>query len=409
MTLFVFRELNNSPWFKALVKLKSYKDSKKKAIKAYAELFAALSETNTPDLVTALARELFWIDSSLARNSMFKRSISDNLKQAILYDLKRLCQLVNYPWHKKLEKSFSQNLPVLEGLSSEASNSPLTQNIADLRQALLKENYQQAFKVLQSTYQQHGTGELAQYLAFRYLEGELVGIKHPPKNGFEGLLELERQIELLSNNTKAFLGGKSALHTLLYGERGSGKSTAVRSLLTPYATKGLRLIEIAPAMLKGLSEIVERLRHHPHRYILFVDDLNFEADDKSYQPLKSLLEGSLIEPAKNVLLYATSNRRHLVKERHSDRPDPLDDDVHAWDTFNERLALSDRFGLTITFPTTNQKRYLAIVRGLAMQEGLVFEDLEQRALHFAQWGNGYTGRTARQFIDHLHGTQPFIL
>ena len=391
MTLFVFRELNNSPWFKALIKLKSCKGSRKKAIKVYAELFAALSEINAPDLVTALAREFFWIDSSLGKNSMLKRSISDSLKQAILYDLKELCQLVNYPWHKKLEKSCSQKLPTLEGLNSEVGESPLTQNITDLRQALLKKNYQQAFKVLHLTYQQHGTGELAHCLAFRYLEGGLVGIKYLPRNGFGCLLELERQIKLLSDNTRAFLEGKPALHTLLYGERGSGKSTVVRSLLTPYADKGLRLIEIAPAMLKGLSEVIDHLRHHPHKYILFVDDLNFEADDKSYQPLKSLLEGSLIEPAKNILLYATSNRRHLIKERHSDRPDPLDDDVHAWDTFNERLALSDRFGLTITFPNTNQKRYLAIVRGLAVQEELVFEDLEQKALHFAQWGEWVYG------------------
>ncbi len=405
MTLFVFRELNYSPWFRALIKLKNHKGSKKKAVKAYAELFGTLSEANASDLVTALARELLWIDSSLAKNSILKRSISDNLKQATLYDLKELCKLINYPWHKKLAKHFSQKSPVLEGLNSEVSESPLTQNIANLRQALLKENHQQAFQILQLTYQQHGTGKLAHYLAFRYLEGELVGIKHPPRSGFEGLLELERQIKLLSNNTKSFLEGKPALHTLLYGERGSGKSTAVRSLLTPYSDKGLRLVEIAPARLKGLSEVVESLRHHPHKYILFVDDLNFEADDKSYQPLKSLLEGSLIEPAKNILLYATSNRRHLIKERHSDRPDPLDDDVHAWDTFNERLALSDRFGLTITFPTTNQKRYLAIVRGLAAQEGVAFEDLEQKALHFAQWGNGYTGRTARQFVDHLHSIQ----
>ncbi len=405
MALFIFRELNNVPWFKTLVKLKNCKGSKKSAIKVYSKLFAALSETSTPDLMTALARELFWIDSSLAKNSMLKRSISDNIKQAVFYDLKKLAQLVNYPWHKKLEKHYSQKLPILEGLSNETNESPLTQNIADLRKALLEQNCQQAFQILQETYQQHGVGELAHYLAFRYLEGELVGIKHPPKNDFVVLLELERQIKLLSDNTEAFLKGRPALHTLLYGERGSGKSTAVRSLLTLYADEGLRLIEIAPARLKGLSEVVEYLRHRPHQYILFVDDLNFEADDKSYQPLKSLLEGSLIEPASNILLYATSNRRHLVKEQHSDRPDPLDDDVHAWDTFNERLALSDRFGLTITFPTTNQKRYLAIVRGLAAQEKLVFEDLDQKALRFAEWGNGYTGRTARQFINYLHGIQ----
>jgi hypothetical protein len=141
------------------------------------------------------------------------------------------------------------------------------------------------------------------------------------------------------------------------------------------------------------------IRLRPHCYILFVDDLSFEQGDNSYHQLKTLLEGSLTARPDNVLIYATSNRRHLVKEQFSDRPDPLNDDVHGWDTHHERLALSDRFGLTITFPDASQQRYLEIVKGLVNFENLEIENLDERAIRFAEWGNGYSGRTAQQFVD----------
>lgn len=406
MTLFVFRELNKIPWFKVLVKLNSvYKNNSKNAKYAYSKLFAALLEAQAQDLTTALSKELFWISSSLA-TAAINNNISASLRTAALYDLKELCKLVKKPWHKKLKKSFSDECPVLENLISLQVDTPLKQHLNNLREAILNSDFPKALQILEAAYQHNGTGELANYWAFRYQTGKFKGIKHLPKVSFEQLVGLERQINQITNNTKAFIEKRSSQHVLLYGERGSGKSTVVRSLLKLYADKGLRLIEIPPASLKELNEVVEHLRSRPHKYIIFVDDLNFEANDQNYQPLKSLLEGSLTEPADNIVLYATSNRRHLIKEQFSDRPDPLNDDVHAWDTFNERLALADRFGLTITFPSTDQKRYLLIVKELAARANLVTENsanenIEQKAIHFAQWGNGYTGRTAQQFVSQM--------
>ena len=401
MNLFVFRELKAVPWFKALLKLSKSKDTGKKNFSAYSKLFAELLMADMPDLATALATELLRVESNFAKIAMFKQNISDNLKSAVLYDLKELCKLINYPWYKRLPKNASQKTPSLKDIANQINESVLNQNIVSLRAVLINSDLQQAFEILLSTYCQHGTGVLAHHLAFSYLEEGLVGIKHPPKDLLEKLVGLEHQITQLLDNTEAFLAGKAALHTLLYGERGSGKSTAVRGLLSAYVDRGLRLVDVSPARLRGLNEVIESLRHRPHKYILFVDDLNFEADDKSYQPLKSLLEGSLIEPAQNILIYATSNRRHLVKELHSDRPDLLNDDIHAWDTFNEKLALADRFGLTITFPTSDQRRYLNIVKSLAAQRNLSSGDIEEQAIRFAQWGNGYTGRVAQQFLDYL--------
>jgi uncharacterized protein len=212
---------------------------------------------------------------------------------------------------------------------------------------------------------------------------------------------VEAALGRLYANTEAFLAGRGGHHALLYGPRGSGKSTALRSLGGRYAAAGLRLVEVGPGDLHELPQLLQQLSDRPHRYLLFVDDLSFEAGSAAYGPLKSLLEGSLGGQPDNVRVYATSNRRHLVAERFSERPDPLDDDVHAWDTQHDRLALADRFGLTLTFPDATQRRYLEIVRGLAARDGVTDGELEAKAVRFADWGNGYSGRTAQQFLEAL--------
>ncbi len=254
-------------------------------------------------------------------------------------------------------------------------------------------------------YRQHGSGHLARYGAFRWTGQRLEGIAYPARSELSRLVGLERPLEQLIQNTEAFLACKPAQHTLLYGPRGSGKSTAVKSLLSRYEERGLRLIELPAPYLSNLPKVIDLLRGRPHRYVLFVDDLSFGKDDVGYAPLKTLLEGSLTERPENILVYATSNRRHLVSESFSDRPDPLNDpsynDVHAWDTQHERLALADRFGLTLTFPNATQSRYLEIVRGLAARAGMEVDDLDAKAVRYAEWGNGYSGRTAQQFIERL--------
>jgi predicted AAA+ superfamily ATPase len=244
-----------------------------------------------------------------------------------------------------------------------------------------------------------GGGPLGRYRALRWDGVRLAGVARPVAPPLARLSGLEEQIEALATNTEAFLRGAPAMHALLYGPRGSGKSTVVRGLLGRYGDAGLRLVELPAEALRDLPAVVERLSDRPERFLLFVDDLAFEAGDAGYHPLKSLLEGSVAERPENVRLYATSNRRHLVQERLRDRPDPLDDDVHAWDTHHERLALADRFGLLVTFPSADRTRYLAIVRHVAERDGLRLGDLEVRADRFARAGNGYSGRTAQQFVD----------
>jgi predicted AAA+ superfamily ATPase len=200
------------------------------------------------------------------------------------------------------------------------------------------------------------------------------------------------------------LSGQLALHVLLYGSRGSGKSSLVKALLNEYADRNLRLIEVAKSELKSLPQIVERLRNKPQKFIIFVDDLSFEEDDDAFKALKVVLEGSLTARSKNVVVYATSNRRHLIREYFADRPRPQDaDEVNSWDTVQEKLSFSDRFGLTLTFEPASQKTYLQIVRHLVKLSHIEIstEKLEFQALQWATRHNGRSGRTARQFVDFL--------
>jgi hypothetical protein len=253
-------------------------------------------------------------------------------------------------------------------------------------------------------YRAAGSGLFATYYACRWQTGQLVGIACPDPIQLETLVGYETQKETLIKNTEALLAGYPALHVLLYGSRGSGKSSLIKALLHAYRHQGLRVIEVAKADLQALPEIIDRLRDVPQKFIVFVDDLSFEEDDDAYKALKVVLEGNLTARPQNVVVYATSNRRHLIREFFGDRPRPSDaDEIHTWDTLQEKLSFSDRFGLTLTFNPADQSTYLEIVRHLAQQAGVQIEpqDLEFRALQWATRHNGRSGRTARQFVDFL--------
>ena len=253
-------------------------------------------------------------------------------------------------------------------------------------------------------YRCHGVGVLARYGALGWQGGQLRGIAHPDPIRLEQLAAYDRPRQQLIQNTEALLRGYRALNVLLYGSRGTGKSSLVKALLNHYRDQGLRLVEVPKVDLVALPQILETLRPAPQKFIIFVDDLSFEEDDDGFKALKVVLEGGVRARPDHVVVYATSNRRHLVREYFSDRPRPSDqDEVQAWDTVQEKLSFSDRFGLTLTFEPPDQPTYLAIVHHLAGQAGFPLEpeDLEAQALRWATQHNGRSGRTARQFIDWL--------
>jgi uncharacterized protein len=273
--------------------------------------------------------------------------------------------------------------------------------------ALKTRDWGELVGVLAEYYQQSGVGIFGKYRAFRW-QGELIGIAHPDRVQLDELVGYDIQKVTLLNNTKSLLAGRPALNILLYGGKGTGKSSLVKGLLNHFSSTQLRLIEVSKSNTIDLPLILDRLTDLPQKFIIFIDDLSFEADDDIFKALKAVLEGNVTTRPSNVVVYATSNRRHLVREYFADRPRPQDaDDIHMWDTTQEKLSFSDRFGITLTFEPADQVKYLAIVQHLADSAELPIErdDLQARALQWATRHNGRSGRTARQFIDYLLGEE----
>ncbi|MEB3358494.1 MAG: ATP-binding protein [Synechococcales bacterium] len=309
------------------------------------------------------------------------------------------------PWGDSLEDGSLD--PADSGLAIDPSSGQLP-SLPIWNRLQRDRHWAKAIPDLAAFHRQGGVGKFAEYRALRWQAGQLVGIPHPDPIRLDQLAGYEHQRQTLVQNTEALLRGYPALHVLLYGSRGSGKSSLVKALLNQYGDRGLRLIEVGKADLHHLAEIVEPLRHQPLAFILFVDDLSFEEDDDAFKSLKVVLEGSVTARPRNMVVYATSNRRHLIREFHGDRPRPQDaDEIHTWDTVQEKLSFGDRFGLTLTFEPADQPTYLDIVRHLATQTSisLTDEQLTQRALQWATRHNGRSGRTARQFIDYLQAEQ----
>jgi predicted AAA+ superfamily ATPase len=250
----------------------------------------------------------------------------------------------------------------------------------------------------------HGAGDEGRYQAFRWEEGRMAGIADPDPVRLEDLVGNEDAKATVTRNTEQFLAGYPANNLLLYGDRGTGKSSTVKALLHRYGPEGLRIVEVSRADLGQLGAVMRTLRSRHLRYILFIDDLSFEDFEVAFKTFKAMLEGSLERRPANVLVYATTNRRRLVRERWSDR-NQADDEVRPGDTLQEVNSLADRFGMTVMFATPDQEQYLAIVESMARSRGVATptDELRRAALQWAMWHNGWSGRTARQFMDDQAG------
>jgi hypothetical protein len=254
-----------------------------------------------------------------------------------------------------------------------------------------------------------GSGIFSKYRAFVWKNGTFAGVESPDPVRFSDLISYELEREDVIQNTLHFLDGRPANNILLYGDRGTGKSTTVKALINEYHGRGLRMIEVPKGQLADFPLIIRQLTGRKLKFILFVDDLAFEDNEENYTALKAALEGSLESKPDNVLIYATSNRKHLIKERFSDRAGlasgNTDDEVRAADTMQEKLSLSDRFGMTVVFSSPDKRRYLEIVEGIAEKRDLHAdgEYIQREALKWEMQYNGRSPRTARQFVDWLEG------
>ena len=245
-------------------------------------------------------------------------------------------------------------------------------------------------------------------LAFRWRRpGYLQAVRHPQLLDPDALLGIERQKDLLARNTEQFVRGLPANNALLWGSRGTGKSSLIRAMLEQFSGQGLRLIEVERRDLADLPEIVEPLYEREERFVIFSDDLSFEADDPSYKALKATLDGSVAAAPDNVLIYATSNRRHLLPEYQRDNQDSraVDGEIHHGEAVEEKISLSERFGLWLAFHPFRQDDYLAIVFHTLQRMKTPFdaEAVRPEALRFALERGSRSGRVAAQFARDWAG------
>lgn len=253
---------------------------------------------------------------------------------------------------------------------------------------------------------------LSTVTAFRWARknghGHLEAIHHPDKVDLADLQGLDLELALLTRNTLQFVRGLPANNVLIWGERGTGKSSTVKGFLTRFEAEGLRMIEIQKYDLEELPAILDLVWGRPERFILFCDDLSFDEHERAYRELKALLEGGLAARPENLLIYATSNRRHLMPTHFRDntlRFQPDDDEIHPQETVEEKVSLSDRFGLKIGFYQIDQKTYFRIIDHWVAKRNLKVDPVLVRrlALEWLQRSSGRSGRVARQFVDDLTG------
>ncbi len=268
-------------------------------------------------------------------------------------------------------------------------------------------NWGECVQHLSEYHKNNGSGIFARYKAFIWRRagdnhGFIEGIAAPDPVTFSDLIGYDEEQSEVIENTLRFLKGYPSNNMLLYGDRGTGKSSTVKALLNKYHMRGLRIVEVPKACLPDFPDIIKQLRDRNLKFIVFIDDLAFDDSKNSYTSLKAVLEGGMEVKPENMLIYATSNRRHLIKERFSDR----NDEVHSGDAMQEKLSLADRFGITVIFASPDKKKYLEIVEGIVQKRGLKIDRklLHEEALKWELQHSGPSPRTARQFVDWLVGS-----
>lgn len=246
----------------------------------------------------------------------------------------------------------------------------------------------------------YGYGIYAKYHMFSVQDKKIVPIRFADTQRMSDFTDYERERNLLVKNTLSFLAGESSSNALLYGDAGTGKSSTIKAIVNEYKEKGLRLIEVKKNQLYQIPDILEVIAKYPLKFIIFIDDLSFTSNDENFAALKSILEGGVSNLGNNIVIYATSNRRHLLKEDHQAR---LGDEVHLNDTLQETMSLSSRFGLTITFNKPEKNVYLNIVKKIADSYNIQMDEQElyTKAEAYAIRHNGRSPRTAKQFVELL--------
>jgi predicted AAA+ superfamily ATPase len=324
------------------------------------------------------------------------------LRRLALHDLRILQELYSLDW-SELGLAWGINMP--GRIPHFTPLIPRGQARLEAKAMLLslarKADLEPMLQALEIYYREFGCGKLGRYNAFRW-DGGLQPITHPDPITIDTIIGYDYQKQVLLDNTRAFVGGKTANNVLLYGAKGTGKSSSVKALLNQFADQGLRMVELNRRQLADIYKVTDSLRHRKYRFIFFIDDLSFEDFEVDYKYIKASMEGSLEVRPQNILFYVTSNRRHLIRENWSDRQ-RSEEEVFPPDSQQEKLSFADRFGISLAYLPPDQELYLKIVADLAEKEGITMatDALRRSAIQWELNHHGRSGRSARQFIDDL--------
>lgn len=395
LNLFIFNHINENETIKALLK---YKRTHAEA--DYCEAARGIIEFAPKRLTNKNILGEFVL--RLMLESEHLPDIS-RLRDFLRHDVKVIfSEFINYDWEDMFR---SDAMPSLSGIATEPIDAGLCSYSRSIEAMLDCGSNEALGGAILAHAESFGTGSSSAYSALKWEKGRLKGITHPDSITFDMLTGLEHQKKVLIANTESFVNGKPANDVLLTGSSGTGKSSSAKACLNMFKDRGLRLIELDKADLIDLSALFGCIKNDVLKYIVFIDDLSFEPGDMSYKILKSALDGQAEARGNNILIYATSNRRGLIKETWSEREGYSSDEVHRSEGIQERKSLSARFGINLSFLTPTQNEYLSIVEDMLHLRGMdMTDEIRAEALKWQINYNGFSGRTAKQFILNLLGS-----
>ena len=358
-------------------------------------------------------------ENAFSTASEIRGAVKGSINHLAMHDFEIFKELYDYDL-AVFDKAFGTDCTdffcnyVNTGCNSKVYNQRICDRICDTSKRLAEASTVEEFMAdMVQFYKDFGVGKLGLHKAFRVGHDENDKVEIQPITRLahvklEDLIGYEIPKQKLIENTEAFVRGRKANNCLLFGDAGTGKSSSIKGILNRYYDEGLRIIEVYKHQFQDLNDVIAQIKNRNYKFIIYMDDLSFEEFEIEYKYLKAVIEGGLEKKPDNILIYATSNRRHLVRERAGDKLEVMDDDdLHSSDTVQEKLSLVYRFGVRIYFGAPGKKEFQTIVKALAERNGIKMPE-DELLLEANKWElshGGLTGRTAQQFIDHLLGIQ----
>lgn len=363
-----------------------------------------------------LANLLVNNENSYSCGCEIRGEIEGTINAAALHDIMIFKEFYDYDFAPMMEKLHVPEYALVENyatsrLESKVYNTRIRARICELAEAFCKDSTAEEMKeTLTQFYREYGVGKFGLHKSFRVVRDEsgvhIVPILNIAHVKLDDLVGYDIPKKKLIDNTEAFVSGRKANNCLLFGDAGTGKSSCIKAIANEYYGRGLRIIEVYKHQIQDISEIISQVKKRNYKFIIYMDDLSFEEFETEYKYLKAVIEGGLEKKPENVLIYATSNRRHLIRESYGDKEE-IRQDMHTGDTVQEKLSLVYRFGVTIYFGAPDKKQFQNIVRALAERNGIGMPE-EELLLEANKWElshGGLSGRSAQQFVDYLLGQQ----